>query len=90
MSAAKVTGKSAGGLGLGLLSAVTTGESGTMRDALGDVVTSRPKFLLPIPENCVVWGNRAVAPFPKNFFLQRITLTPQVGCRVCGEIDVQG
>ena len=29
VSAAKVTGKSAGGLGLGLLSAVTTSESGT-------------------------------------------------------------
>ena len=40
VSAAKVTGKSAGGLGLGLLSAVTTGENGTMRDASGDVVGS--------------------------------------------------
>ena len=40
VSAAKVTGKSASGLGLGLLSAVTTGESGTMRDASGDVVGS--------------------------------------------------
>ena len=35
VSAAKVTGKSTGGLGLGLLSAVTTSESGTMRDAFG-------------------------------------------------------
>ena len=40
MSAAKVTGKSAGGLGLGLLSAVTTGERGTMRDASGDIIGS--------------------------------------------------
>ena len=40
VSAAKVTGKSAGGLGLGLLSAVTTSESGTMRDASDDVVGS--------------------------------------------------
>lgn len=58
-------------------------------DALGGVVASRPKFLLPIGENCVVWGNRAVAPFPKNFYLQRITLRPQEGCLVCGEVNAQ-
>ncbi len=40
VSAAKVTGKSSGGLGLGLLSALTTHENGTMRDASGDVVGS--------------------------------------------------
>ena len=40
VSAAKVTGKSAGGLGLGLLSAVTAGKRGTMRDASGDVIGS--------------------------------------------------
>jgi len=38
LSAAKVTGKSAGGLGLGILSAVTTGEDGHLRDASGDVI----------------------------------------------------
>jgi hypothetical protein len=38
LGAAKVTGKSAGGLGLGLLSAVTTSERGTLRDATGGVV----------------------------------------------------
>ena len=40
VSAAKVTGKSGSGLGLGMLSALTTGESGTMRDSLGTVVGS--------------------------------------------------
>lgn len=40
VSAAKVTGKSGRGLGLGLLSALTTGENGTMRDSLGTVVGS--------------------------------------------------
>ncbi len=35
ISAAKVTGKTAGGLGLGLLSAVTAREKATLRDSLG-------------------------------------------------------
>lgn len=39
-SAVKVTGKSSGGLGVGLLSAVTTGENGTLRDSQGNVVGS--------------------------------------------------
>lgn len=38
LSAAKVTGKSAGGLGLGLLSAITMREDGILRDASGAVV----------------------------------------------------
>ncbi|MDX1532254.1 MAG: DUF5916 domain-containing protein, partial [Rhodothermales bacterium] len=38
LSAAKVTGKTANGFGLGLLSAVTTGEHGTLRDAGGGIV----------------------------------------------------
>ncbi len=54
-------------------------------DALGEATPKRPKFLLPIKENYVVWGNRPVAPFNKNFQLQRISLTPQEGCRVCGD-----
>ena len=40
ISAAKVTGKTGGGLGLGLLSAVTMGENGTLRDSLAGVVGS--------------------------------------------------
>ena len=56
-------------------------------DALGDAAVSRPRFMTPIDENYVVWGNRAVHPFSKNFELQRIKLPPQDGCLVCGGQD---
>jgi hypothetical protein len=45
----------------------------------------RPKFLPPIDENYVVWGNRPIHPFNKNFQIQRITLAPQSGCLICGK-----
>ena len=53
-------------------------------DLLGDAAPSRPKYMTPINENYVVWGNRAVPPFSKNFELQRITVRPQADCLVCG------
>ena len=53
-------------------------------EALANAVSPRPKFMVPIDENYVVWGNRAVRPFKKNFELQRITLQPQDDCLVCG------
>ena len=56
-------------------------------DALGDAAPSRPKFMTPIDHNYLVWGNRAVPPFSKNFELQRMKLPPQDGCLVCGGQD---
>ena len=53
-------------------------------DALGDAAASRPEFMTLIGENYVVWGNRPVRPFSKNFELQRMKLAPQDGCLVCG------
>ena len=53
-------------------------------EALANAVPQRPKFMVPIDENYVVWGNRAVRPFKKNFEMQKITLQPQDGCLVCG------
>lgn len=53
-------------------------------DAIAGRVAERPKHLPPIAENYLVWGNRPVHPFTKNFELQRITLPPQEGCGVCG------
>jgi molybdopterin/thiamine biosynthesis adenylyltransferase len=58
-------------------------------DAIARRLAERPKFLTPIEENYVVWGNRPVHPFEKNFQFQRITLTPQSGCLVCGKGVVQ-
>jgi molybdopterin/thiamine biosynthesis adenylyltransferase len=54
-------------------------------DAIARTLAERPKHLLPIDENYVVWGNRPVHPFKKHFQLQRITLAPQEGCLVCGK-----
>lgn len=53
-------------------------------DLLGDAAVSRPQFMTPIDENYLVWGNRAVHPFSRNFHVQRIKLSPQHGCLVCG------
>ena len=53
-------------------------------DALGTAAPERPKFLVPIDENYIVWGNRPVPPFDKNFQLQRIKLPAMDGCMVCG------
>lgn len=53
-------------------------------DAIAVQLPERPRYLHPIEENYVVWGNRPVHPFTKNFQLQRITVRPQQGCLVCG------
>jgi molybdopterin/thiamine biosynthesis adenylyltransferase len=52
-------------------------------DAIARALSDRPKYLIPIAENYVVWGNRPVHPFKKHFQLQRIDLTPQENCGVC-------
>ena len=56
-------------------------------EALASAAPERPKFLTPIEENYLVWGNRAVHPFKKNFQLQRISLQAQDGCLICGVDD---
>ena len=56
-------------------------------DALGDEAATRPRFLTPIDHNYLVWGNRAMHPFSKNFEIQRMKLPPQDGCLVCGGQD---
>lgn len=53
-------------------------------DAIARRLPERPKFLDPISENYVVWGNRPVHPFNKHFQLQRIELSAQEQCAVCG------
>ena len=63
---------------------VTSFHSRFVLDALGAAAPERPKFLTPIDENYIVWGNRPVRPFDKNFQLQRIKLPAMDGCMVCG------
>jgi molybdopterin-synthase adenylyltransferase len=52
-------------------------------DAIARRLAERPKYLEPMDENYVVWGNRPVHPFKKHFQLQRIELSPQERCAVC-------
>ena len=54
-------------------------------DTIAATLNARPKYLSPIKENYVVWGNREEHPFKKHFQLQRITLPPQDACKICGE-----
>ena len=53
-------------------------------DALGNAAVSRPQFMTRIDDNYLVWGNRSVHPFSKNFQLQRMKLSQQDGCLICG------
>lgn len=53
-------------------------------DAIARTLPERPKNLLPIDENYLVWGNRPVHPFTKHFQIQRLALSPQDGCLICG------
>lgn len=58
-------------------------------DTLASLAPKRPKFLTPISENYLVWGNRAVHPFNRNFELQKIKLQQQDKCFICrGQNDV--
>jgi molybdopterin/thiamine biosynthesis adenylyltransferase len=66
------------------ISFITAFHTRFILDAIARTIPERPKHLLPIDENYVVWGNRPVHPFNKHFQLQRITLTPQEGCLICG------
>jgi len=52
-------------------------------DAIARRLPERPKFLDPISENYLVWGNRPVHPFNKHFQLQRTDFSPQEQCAVC-------
>jgi molybdopterin/thiamine biosynthesis adenylyltransferase len=67
------------------ISFITSFHTRFVLDAIGRKLRERPKFLLPIGENYVIWGNRPIHPFDKNFQLQRITVAPQDGCRICGK-----
>jgi len=53
-------------------------------DAIARRLNDRPKYMQPIEENYLVWGNRPTHPFTKHFELQRMRLHPQAGCLICG------
>ena len=53
-------------------------------DTIASSLQHRPRYMLPIEENYIVWGNRPVHPFTKHFQIQRIRVRPQTGCLICG------
>lgn len=67
------------------ISFITAFHTRFILDSLAVSLPERPKYMLPIPENYIVWGNRPIHPFTKHFQIQRITLNPQEGCQVCSK-----
>jgi molybdopterin/thiamine biosynthesis adenylyltransferase len=65
------------------ISFITSFHTRFVLDAIARRIPDRPKYLQPIEENYVVWGNRAVHPFKKHFQLQRVELSRQEECAVC-------
>ena len=67
------------------ISFITSFHTRFVLDAIARKLPERPKFLFPIEENYLIWGNRPIQPFKKNFQIQRIELPPQEGCLICGK-----
>jgi len=65
------------------ISFITSFHTRFVLDGIATLLPERPKYMQPIPENYIVWGNRPTHPFSKHFQIQRITLNPQEGCQVC-------
>lgn len=65
------------------ISFITAFHTRFVLDAIARTLPERPKFLPPIDQNYLVWGNRPIHPFTKHFEIQRISLHPQEGCRIC-------
>ena len=66
------------------ISFITSFHTRFVLDTIARTLPVPPKYLIPIEKNYLVWGNRPVRPFTKHFELQRIGLSPQDGCLVCG------
>lgn len=65
------------------ISFITSFHTRFVLDAVARGLKDRPKYLEPIEENYLVWGNRPIHPFNKNFQVQRIEFSPQEQCAVC-------
>lgn len=65
------------------ISFITSFHTRFVLDAIARGLKERPKYLLPIDENYIVWGNRPHHPFTKHFQLQRIVLKQQEQCTIC-------
>lgn len=67
------------------ISFITAFHTRFVLDALARHLKERPKYMQLISDNYIIWGNRPTPPFDRNFQIQRITLTPQEGCKICSE-----
>jgi molybdopterin/thiamine biosynthesis adenylyltransferase len=65
------------------ISFITSFHTRFVLDAIARRLPERPKFLDPISENYLIWGNRPVHPFDRHFQLQRTEFSPQEECAVC-------
>ena len=65
------------------ISFITSFHARYVLDTIARALKVRPKYLILIDENYVIWGNRPVHPFNRHFHVQKIDLTPQENCRVC-------
>ena len=67
------------------ISFITAFHTRFILDAIAVTLPERPKYMQPIPDNYIIWGNHPTHPFTKHFQIQRITLNPQEGCQVCSK-----
>ena len=59
------------------ISFITAFHTRFVLDTIASSMSKRPKYMQEIKENYIIWGNRPVKPFTKNFEIQRITLNAQ-------------
>jgi hypothetical protein len=65
------------------ISFITSFHTRFVLDAIARRLKEAPKYLNLMDENYIVWGNRPIHPFKKNFELQRIEFSAQEQCAVC-------
>jgi molybdopterin/thiamine biosynthesis adenylyltransferase len=71
------------------ISFITSFHTRFVLDTIARTLPERPKFLDPISENYIIWGNRPVHPFQKHFQIQRIDMSAQQDCAVCAVRSVE-
>lgn len=67
------------------ISFITSFHARYVLDALARGLSAPPKYMIPIDENYIIWGNRSVHPFTRNFQIQRFQIAAQDQCAVCGQ-----
>ena len=65
------------------ISFITSFHARLVLDSIVRGLTERPKYLIPIDDNYVIWGNRPVHPFKRTFQMQKFDMARQENCGVC-------